>query len=96
MTEAGAKLVEAAVEDGILSKTSLAVPYGNLASMYQQAGETANATKYANLAKSVGATPTQAEARPATQRTTRAMANQPNRTGMIQTGGQQGRTTPVR
>jgi tetratricopeptide (TPR) repeat protein len=96
MTEAGAKLVEAAVEDGILSKNSLAVPYGNLASMYQQTGETASATKYANLAKSVGATPSQAEARPAAQRTTRATANQPNRTGMIQTGGQTGRTTPVR
>jgi tetratricopeptide (TPR) repeat protein len=96
LTEEGAKLVEVAVEDGILAKTSLAVPYGNLASMYQQTGETTNAAKYANLAKSVGATPVPVEARPATQRTTRATASQPNRTGMIQTGAQQGRVTPVR
>jgi hypothetical protein len=88
LTEAGAKLVEAAVEDGILAKSSLAVPYGNLATMYQHVGETANATKYTNLAKSVGAGST---ATPDGQ-TGRATAQAgPVRTGMLQTGGQQGR-----
>ncbi len=43
LTEAGCKLVEQAVEDGILAKGSLAVPYGNLATMYQQVGEHASA-----------------------------------------------------
>lgn len=88
LTEAGAKLVEAAVEDGILAKSSLAVPYGNLATMYQHVGETTNATKYANLAKAVGAASSAKPAQPTNRATAQADAN---RTGMIQTGGQQGR-----
>jgi hypothetical protein len=32
---------------------TLAVPYGNLATMYQQMGETTNAAKYSDLAKSI-------------------------------------------
>jgi hypothetical protein len=91
LTKAGARLVEIAVDDGILAKNSLAVPYGNLATMYQQVGENTNATKYANMAKAVSAPTT-----PAASRTGRATAAQPARNGMIQTGGQQGRLTPVR
>lgn len=55
LTLDGTKLVEQAVERGVLPKSSLGVPYGNLATMYQQLGETADANKYAQLAKSVGA-----------------------------------------
>jgi tetratricopeptide (TPR) repeat protein len=51
ITQNGTSLVEMAVEDGILGKSSLAVPYGNLASMFEQMGETTNAGKYANLAE---------------------------------------------
>jgi tetratricopeptide (TPR) repeat protein len=54
LTQNGVKLVETAVDGGVLAKTTLAVPYGNLATMYQQMGESSNATKYAQLAKSVG------------------------------------------
>ena len=39
LTQTGVGLVEAAVENGVLAKTTLAVPYGNLATMYQQMGE---------------------------------------------------------
>jgi tetratricopeptide (TPR) repeat protein len=53
LTQSGVNLVELAVEDGILAKTALAVPYGNLATMYKQAGETTNAAKYAELARNV-------------------------------------------
>jgi hypothetical protein len=53
LTKTGVGLVEAAVENGVLAKTTLAVPYGNLATMYQQMGETTNAAKYSDLAKSV-------------------------------------------
>jgi tetratricopeptide (TPR) repeat protein len=53
LTQSGVNLVEMAVEDGILAKTALAVPYGNLATMYKQIGETTNAAKYAELARSV-------------------------------------------
>jgi len=55
LTQTGVGLVEAAVENGVLAKSTLAVPYGNLATMYQQIGETTNAAKYADLAKSVAA-----------------------------------------
>jgi hypothetical protein len=55
LTRAGANLVELAVEDGILARSSLSVPYSNLATMYEQMGETTNASKYSQLAKSVAA-----------------------------------------
>ncbi|MEX2307568.1 MAG: hypothetical protein WD738_08255 [Pirellulales bacterium] len=55
MTQSGVDLVEMAVEDGILAKNALAVPYGNLATMYKHIGETSNAAKYAELAKTVSA-----------------------------------------
>ena len=53
LTQTGVALVEAAVQGGVLAKDTLAVPYGNLASMYQQMGENTNAAKYTDLAKSV-------------------------------------------
>ena len=59
LTQSGASLVELAVEDGILAKTALAVPYGNLASMYEQMGETTNASKYAALATTATKSSTQ-------------------------------------
>jgi tetratricopeptide (TPR) repeat protein len=55
LTRTGVGLVEAAVENGVLAKTTLAVPYGNLATMYQQMGEETNAAKYTDMAKSVSA-----------------------------------------
>ena len=55
LTQTGVGLVEAAVENGVLAKSTLAVPYGNLATMYQQMGEETNAAKYSDLAKSVAA-----------------------------------------
>jgi tetratricopeptide (TPR) repeat protein len=53
VTQSGASLIEMAVEDGILAKSALAVPYTNLATMYEQMGENTNAAKYTQLAKSV-------------------------------------------
>jgi tetratricopeptide (TPR) repeat protein len=58
LTQSGVSLVEAAVDNGVLAKSTLAVPYGNLATMYQQMGETANAAKYSALAKSAGSSET--------------------------------------
>ena len=55
VTQTGVGLVEAAVQNGVLAKSALAVPYSNLSAMYQQMGEAANATKYAKLAKSIDA-----------------------------------------
>jgi tetratricopeptide (TPR) repeat protein len=65
LTRAGVNLVELAVEDGILSRSSLSVPYGNLATMYEQMGETTNAAKYGQLAKSVMAPASNQATRPA-------------------------------
>jgi hypothetical protein len=56
LTKAGTALVEQAVEDKILAKSALAVPYGNLAAMFQELGQKTDATKYAALAKSAGNT----------------------------------------
>jgi len=53
LTQSGVELIEAAVEGGILSQSTLAVPYGNLASMYRQLGEEESAAKYAKLAKTI-------------------------------------------
>jgi tetratricopeptide (TPR) repeat protein len=53
LTQNGVDLVEAAVEHGILAKNALAIPYGNLAAMYQKVGENASAAKYAELARAV-------------------------------------------
>jgi tetratricopeptide (TPR) repeat protein len=53
LTQNGVNLVESAVEAGILAKSTLGVPYGNLATMYQKLGESSNAAKYSELAKTV-------------------------------------------
>jgi tetratricopeptide (TPR) repeat protein len=80
ITQSGADMVEMAVEDGILAKSALSVPYGNLASMYEQMGESTNASKYADMAETAG--------KPAINpRTGRAMGNA--RSGAIQTNAQQ-------
>jgi tetratricopeptide (TPR) repeat protein len=57
LTLNGVELVEKAVEGGVLPKTALAVPYGNLATMYEQLGEKDDAAKYSELAKSAGVAP---------------------------------------
>lgn len=80
LTQQGARLVEQAVADGILGREALAAPYGNLASMYQQTGDTASASKYATLARAAESPP---------PRTSRSPANQSGRTGAIQTAGRQ-------
>ncbi|MCI0332687.1 MAG: hypothetical protein L0228_05650 [Planctomycetes bacterium] len=53
LTQNGIHLVESAVEAGILARTTLGVPYSNLATMYQKVGESSNAAKYSELARSV-------------------------------------------
>ena len=76
LTLNGIELVEQAVEGGMLPKKSLAVPYSNLATMYQQLGSAEDAAKYASLAKSVGGSPTPpaaANSRSATTRRTPTM-----------------------
>ena len=57
LTLNGLELVEKSVDDGTLPKKALAVPYGNLATMYEQLGEKEDAAKYASLAKNVGGQP---------------------------------------
>ncbi len=51
LTASGAKLMESAVAAGVLDEGSLAVPYGNLATMQKELGDNAEATRYANLAR---------------------------------------------
>ena len=44
------KLMEQAVDDGLLPKAALAIPYSNLASMYTELGDPQRATEFAKLA----------------------------------------------
>ncbi len=50
LTTQGVQLMEQATNDGIMAKAALAIPYGNLASMYEQMGDAQSARKYAELA----------------------------------------------
>ena len=54
LTLNGSTLTQQAVDRGVLPKSSLAVPYGNLATMYKQLGQAGDAAKYAELAKAAG------------------------------------------
>ena len=55
LSKAGTALIEQSVDDKILDKSALAVPYSNLASMFKQQGDASNAAKYAELARSASA-----------------------------------------
>jgi tetratricopeptide (TPR) repeat protein len=50
LTSQGAKLMEQAANEGLLSKAGLAVPYSNLASMHEQLGELKEAKEFAEMA----------------------------------------------
>ena len=50
LTVAGSALMEEAVHAGVLAENSLAVPYGNLATMHRKLGEKAKADEYTKLA----------------------------------------------
>lgn len=50
LTQSGVDLIEQAVAKGILNSDSLAVPYGNLAAMYEAQGQSGPAAKYTRLA----------------------------------------------
>ena len=50
LTEQGVKLMEQAVEEGLMTKAALATPYGNLASMYNALGDPQRATEFSKLA----------------------------------------------
>jgi tetratricopeptide (TPR) repeat protein len=54
LTEQGAEILQQAVADGILDAETLAIPYGNLASMHQQIGNDSDAQAFAELASSLG------------------------------------------
>jgi hypothetical protein len=47
----GANLLQEAVDAGQIEKSSLAVPYANLAAMYKQLGNGNEAKKYTELAQ---------------------------------------------
>jgi hypothetical protein len=50
LTSQGLKLMEQAVADGVLKSASLAVPYGNLASMHESMGDFEQAQKFSEMA----------------------------------------------
>jgi tetratricopeptide (TPR) repeat protein len=54
LTEQGAEILQQAVVDGHLDADTLAIPYGNLASMHQQVGNESDAQAFAELATTLG------------------------------------------
>lgn len=55
LTDAGAKLMQQGVDEGVLDADALKVPYNNLATMHRFLGDEKSATKYTGLAeKSTG------------------------------------------
>ncbi len=63
LTRQGVKLMEQAVDEGLLPKSALAIPYGNLASMYTELGDPRRATEFAKLAAKLQRDKTVGEAR---------------------------------
>ncbi len=63
LTQSGVDLIEEAVTGGLLESDSLAVPYGNLAAMYQAQGEKEPAAKYTRLAQKLSDAPSSAKRR---------------------------------
>lgn len=57
LTLNGAQMVKEAIEGGSLPKSALAVPYGNLATMFEQLGEKEDAAKYAELSRTASGAP---------------------------------------
>jgi hypothetical protein len=53
LTQAGVQLIERAVSSGLLTDEALVIPYGNLAAMYEAAGEKEPAAKYTALAQKI-------------------------------------------
>lgn len=89
LTEKGAALIEQAVAGRVVSETTLAVPYGNLAVMHRRLGNSSEAERFARLAEQVrsqeedGAAPglgrelaAKPLPKPGAERSPRAAANQ--------------------
>ncbi|TWU00684.1 hypothetical protein Pla108_16360 [Botrimarina colliarenosi] len=70
LTESGSRLMERAVSAGVLDSEDLAVPYGNLATMYKKLDNGAKALEYGRLVrgvKGVDSTPVEQEKKATTQ-----------------------------
>jgi hypothetical protein len=50
LTKEGVRLIEQAVDEGLASRKILAVPYGNLATMFTDLGDETLARQYSELA----------------------------------------------
>ena len=51
LTRQGVQLLEKAVDESLINRAALAIPYGNLASMHEELGQAKEARKYADLAQ---------------------------------------------
>lgn len=56
LTKEGLRLMDQAVDEGLLERTALLVPYGNLARMHEQLGDKDEAKRYLELASGLKAT----------------------------------------
>ena len=53
LTQHGIELMEEAVRQGTMDRSSLAIPYSNLAAMHRQVGANEDAAKYAEMASRI-------------------------------------------
>jgi hypothetical protein len=81
LTLNGATMTQQAVDRGVLPKSSLAVPYGNLATMYKQLGQVGDAAKYAELARVAAAEKAKAAAETDEAKTSPRASAKPNNQG---------------
>lgn len=74
LTENGARLMERGVSSGVIQESSLAVPYGNLATMYEALENATKASEYRRLVRGVRPAPTgegtKSESTPVARKTT--------------------------
>ena len=57
LTTQGVQMMQTAADEGLLEKSALAIPYGNLASMHEQLGDGPQAKKFSELASRYKAPP---------------------------------------
>ena len=50
LTNQGVRMMQTAADEGLLEKSALSIPYGNLASMHEQLGDGPQAKKFSELA----------------------------------------------
>lgn len=101
LTETGSQLMERGVSSGVIKESALAVPYGNLATMYNALEDSTKASEYRRLVRGVRPAPEEtpiAEAKPAPveKAQAKALASKQQKPSQEQQATRQANQTPPR